>query len=84
MSPSSRHVLRIDLEIGIGEAVDDEVVVLVEEPVLPVDVGTAVVDEELVVVPLRRLARRLQPAPGASAEQGLAVLAAVPVNLPSV
>ena len=66
---------------GIGPAVHQELVLLVEIGVLPDRVGAAVVDQVGELVLLLLLARRLQAAPLRRHELGLAVLAELAVGV---
>jgi hypothetical protein len=62
-SKNAFHLVGVDLDEGIGPAVHDELVVLVEIGVLPDMVGAAVVDQVFELLLLLLLARCLKPAP---------------------
>ena len=61
-----RRIFRVDLQDGQRETVRCKVAVLVEEPVLPVEVGPVALDQEPVRDLLRLLARGLQPGPASA------------------
>jgi len=73
--PDVRHVGGVHLDDRIGEAVTDEVVLLIQEPVPPVQVRPPVVDEEAIAVALDVLARRDHAAPRTRHEPRPAVVA---------
>lgn len=73
-----RHVLAVHFDERIRKPVLDEVVVLIEELILPEDVGTHIVDPELVVLFLARLSSSLPASPSDRTEQGFLVLSAMP------